>query len=351
VLVDACEVLLHNLIFHRYRSHLQTVPRFMIKEMPITFLLLIANGIVSYLGFRDPAFMEKYVFNVNKILVHKEYYRLVTKGFLHADLSHLVMNLMSLYFMGEYLEVMYHVAYGPMGMLAYLTVYFGSLLGGDALALLMQRNNGQYSSLGASGAISGVIFAALVISPSMTLYMFAFIPMPFWLYAVLFTGYSLFGIRTRHGNIGHEAHLGGALFGLVLGALFMMSAAIKHWVFLTALALPPVGILTLFYFNPAIAANPWAWIKSFKFGGGGTPQNRSRTQANASGNPYSGPVKQDGLEVNRRAMMQKELDDLLERVSKKGYHSLSQADKDRLDQLGRELNRNTNMGGGRAPSA
>lgn len=320
--------------------------------MLATLILLIANVVFTYMGFSKPEIMSRYKFHVERILGYREYDRMFTSGFLHVGWGHLVMNMMSLYFMGGVLERFYCESgqYGAgLGIAIYLIVYVGSLLGGDALALLMRRNDGNYTAVGASGAISGVIFALLVIAPDNWLAVF-FIPMPFWLFGIIYVGFSLFGIGAQFGRIGHEAHLGGALVGLLLGCLFAPQQALEHWIFLTALAVPTMFILYGLYRNPNIGSNPLEWLKSIFAPGGPRPsfQQNPRSQ---STNPFDVPVKQDGLEVNRRAMMQRELDILLDRVSRKGYHTLSAADRARLDELGRELNKNTDMSGGRAPNA
>jgi membrane associated rhomboid family serine protease len=321
----------------------------MIKDSPITIILLVANVIFSYQGLAKPSVMERYLFRVDRILGAKEYYRMFTSGFLHVDWGHLIMNMMSLYFMGAYLEAIYHVMYGDLGMLVYLIVYFGSLLGGDALALLLHRNHGDYSAVGASGAISGVVFALVVLEPSATILLFMVIPMPFWLFAIAYTGYTLFGIRTKFTRVGHEAHMGGSLIGLALGSLFAIDQAIENWILIVGLAVPSVLILYAMYKNPLLGDNPLDWLKRVFGQGNPRPAGTQTRNSSPSANPFEGPAKHDGLEVNRRAMLQKELDDLLDRISKKGYHTLSNAEKARLDVLGKELGRNTNMGGGRAP--
>jgi hypothetical protein len=191
-----------------------------------------------------------------------------------------------------------------------------------------------------------------VLAPTSTILLFFVIPMPFWLFAVVYMGYTLFGIRTSSGGICHEGHMGGALIGLALGSMFAIQQAMHNWIFLTALAVPTIVILFLLYKYPTFGNDPWEWVKRV-FGaksnyGSSNPFQSTHTNYNSS-NPYNPPTKQDGLEVNRRALLQKELDALLDKVSRKGYNHLSDIERHRLDQLGKELGRNTNMDGGRAP--
>jgi membrane associated rhomboid family serine protease len=322
----------------------------MLRESPITLILIVVNVIFSLKGFSDSAFFNKYLFQVGKILNGKEYYRLVSSGFLHGSYPHLFMNMLSLYFMGSILEAFYVVEYGSLGYALYLLVYFGSMLGGDGLALLMQRHNLSYSAIGASGAISGVVFALVVFNPSATVLLFMIIPMPFWIYALAFVAYSLLGVRTRWGNIGHEAHLGGAVLGLLMGCLVAYRYALVNWAFILILAVPTITLLYLMYRDPNFAADPMAWFKSFPtFGFKRRGPRRTENEFfNSPYNPYNAPVKRDGLEYNYQLALEKELNGLLDRVSKKGYNNLSPAEKNRLHEIGQLLNRNTDMSGGHA---
>ncbi len=134
----------------------------------ISLLLILANIIISYNGFTNTLFFERYVFEVEKVLVYKEYRRLVTSGFLHVGWLHLIINMFSLYVFSGSVEMF-------LGSFQFLLVYFASLIGGDLLSLYIHRHHPDYRSAGASGAVCGVIFASIALFPGMEIGLF---PLP-----------------------------------------------------------------------------------------------------------------------------------------------------------------------------
>jgi membrane associated rhomboid family serine protease len=315
------------------------------RDTPLLSLILIAMNVAfSYQGFTRPGFMEKFSFRVGSILHGKEWFRMISSGFLHVDWSHLFMNMLSLYFCGEGLELVCKISMGKLWGLAYIGLYLASLLGGNLLALLLQRKNANYSAVGASGAVSGMIFAFVVLFPKGFVYLFFAIPVPIWLFAILYIAYSIYGIRTRLMNIGHEAHLGGALVGLGVAASLWPESAKANWIFLVAISVPTLIMLFLLYQNPLLGSNPAAYFKNFKL------FRKKPRPFSSNPNAPKPPVKQDGLEVNMRAQLQMEMDQLLEKVAKKGEASLSPKERARLQELADYLNRPGNISGNRAPS-
>jgi membrane associated rhomboid family serine protease len=179
---------------------------------PFTIAIIALTALVSAAGFASPPLVERYLFEPSAILRRGQYERLVTSGFLHANWAHLIVNMFSLYSFGGAIEELF-------GASTLLAIYFASILGGNLLSLMLHRG-GEYRALGASGGVCGVIFASIFLVPGSSVYMFPVpFPIPSPVFAVLFIAISFFGIRSRRGNIGHDAHLGGAVIGLVVTTL------------------------------------------------------------------------------------------------------------------------------------
>lgn len=188
------------------------MPHFL--DTPVTLLLLVVNVLVSgYALYGDEGLLDRLSFRPRQIIRDREYYRLVTAGFVHGGFGHLAVNMLTLYFFGPYLE-------GVLGSFRFLVVYFGAELTAHAVTLWRHRDTPGYAAVGASGAISGVVFAFCLFRPFELLYVFFALPIPAWLFAILFVGVSVAAMRSQKGGIGggiaHEAHIGGALGGLVL---------------------------------------------------------------------------------------------------------------------------------------
>ncbi len=178
-------------------------------DAPITVLLLISMIMVSgFVLFGNPFLMDRLGFRPTRIV--QEPYRYITGGFVHVSLTHLLLNAVTLYFFGPLLEL-------RLGSTKYLILYFGSLLCAHVLTHIQHRNNAGYNAVGASGAISGVLFAFVLFAPYELIYFFGIVPIPAILFAVLFVGGSIYAMKTdRSFGIAHEAHLGGAAGGVLL---------------------------------------------------------------------------------------------------------------------------------------
>jgi membrane associated rhomboid family serine protease len=180
----------------------------------VVFGIIILTGIVSYMGFNNAQLFDRLKFNSYAILRHNQWDRLLTSAFLHADWMHLIFNMLSFYFFAPSI-----VAY--LGLFRLLLIYFLAILGGNLLSLFMYRRDMSYSAIGASGGVSGVLFAAIALDPHIgIMIMFIPIPIPGWIFAMLYLGYSIYGMRNTLGNIGHTAHLGGAFAGFILAIAF-----------------------------------------------------------------------------------------------------------------------------------
>ncbi len=186
----------------------------------IVLFLILANVLASLKGFNDLPFFNTYKFQVGKIL-NGEKLRMITSGFLHADWIHLGFNMYALYLFGNYVLTGFSSTY-------FLIIYFGSLLVGSIYSLSQHKDEPYYSAVGASGAVSGVIFSAVMLYPDMELIMLPIpIPIPGYIFGVGYLLYSIYGMKKQLGNIGHSAHLGGAIGGYVI-TLFLRPSVLNN---------------------------------------------------------------------------------------------------------------------------
>ena len=224
----------------------------------IGLILIIANIAFSYKGFTDETFFDGNKFEVDRILINKEYKRLVTSGFLHVTWTHLIFNMLSLYAFSGLIESI-------LGGLNFLIIYFLSLVGGDLLSLFVHRNHGDYNSVGASGAVCGIIFASIALFPGMDIGFF-WLPLsiPSWLYGILYVLYSIYGIKSKKDNIGHEAHLGGALIGMTAALLIEPSAFLENYLTILIIVVPTIAFIYLIITRPHILLIDNFYFKTHK---------------------------------------------------------------------------------------
>jgi membrane associated rhomboid family serine protease len=178
-----------------------------------TVVIIVLTSVASLIGFRDPAFREKHLFSVRGILAGKQFHRLFTSALLHADWNHLLLNMVSLFLFGRGIELL-------LGVREFLLIYLAAILGGSVLSLWIHRHH-EYTAYGASGGVCGLIFSYILLFPGGCILMFPVpFPIPAWLYAILFFAGSVLALKRQADNIGHDAHLGGAIIGLwTTGAL------------------------------------------------------------------------------------------------------------------------------------
>ncbi|WP_111684301.1 rhomboid family intramembrane serine protease [Winogradskyella tangerina] len=183
---------------------------------PVTIAIIAANVMVSLKGFDDRSFFEKYKFNVGGIR-RGEQIRMFSSGFLHVDTTHLLFNMLTLYFFANAVLV-------ELGQVKFVIIYLASLIFGNLLSLYFHKEEYWYSAVGASGAVTGILYAAILLRPEMNLYMFFVpIPIPGYVFGIGYLLYSIYGMKNRIGNIGHDAHFGGAVGGYVVTLIFLPS--------------------------------------------------------------------------------------------------------------------------------
>ncbi|APG59252.1 rhomboid family intramembrane serine protease [Christiangramia salexigens] len=201
----------------------------------VTLIIIGINVLTSYKGFKDQSFFNKFKFN-SKDIKGGAWYQIFTSGFLHVDTSHLLVNMLTLYFFANV------VIYG-LGSVAFIIIYLGSLLLGNLLSYFFHKDEYGYTAVGASGAVMGVLYSAILLQPDMTLGLFFIIPIPAYIFGIGYLFYTIYGMKKRTDNIGHDAHFGGATGGYLLTIVFAPWVLESHLLMVILLAIP---ILILF---------------------------------------------------------------------------------------------------------
>lgn len=204
-------------------------------QAPITIALIAVTCVVSWMAFNNRKLMDRLILWPPAIERHKQYDRLVGYGFIHADFMHLLFNMFTLFFFGRVMEGMITELAGSP--LAYLGFYLAALVVSILPTYLKHQKDPNYRSLGASGAVSAVLFAFILVDPWATIGVM-FIPMPAIVFAVLYVGYSIWMDKRGGDNVNHGAHLAGAAFG-VLFMVIMEPRVLGH--FLQQLGQPRFG--------------------------------------------------------------------------------------------------------------
>lgn len=200
----------HNARYSGYNTKASPVG----LQISAALIILVLTTAISLIAlYRSPTLLERSLFRPYWFLRRRQYDTIVLSGFVHADLMHLIFNMMTFYFFGFALE-------RRIGTVPFVILYFAGLLISHAGTYFKQRNNPEYACLGASGAISAVLFAAIVYFPDQSLFIIPIpVPIPAPLFAIGYLGYTYWASKHPHGRINHDAHLGGALTGLGFVAL------------------------------------------------------------------------------------------------------------------------------------
>ena len=201
-------------------------------------LLIIFNVLLSYKGFSESRFFDRYKFSV-LALQKQQYFRLLSSGFLHVDSAHLIFNMFALYMFGDAVVQM-------TGVILFMLIYILSLIAGNYFTYINYKNEPSYSAVGASGAVSGIVYSSILLFPKMQLAIIFFpIPIPGYIFGILYLLYTLFGMRSRRDNIGHTAHFGGAVSGFAITLLFFPSLIYTQSYLIILMLIPLIVYLVM----------------------------------------------------------------------------------------------------------
>ena len=201
----------------------------------VLIAIIVVNVLISYKGFNDLSFFRKYEFHVGSIR-SGEQIRMLSSGFLHADMMHLIFNMLTLWFFAP-------VVINHLGSFSFILVYFGSLIFGSLLTMVFHKNDYGYRAVGASGAVTGVLYSAILLQPDMMLGIF--FPMPAYLFGILYLLYSIYGIKAKNDNIGHTAHFGGAVGGYLITLVKEPTLLVEHTLMVILLVIPIIVLFVM----------------------------------------------------------------------------------------------------------
>ncbi|MEJ6792930.1 MAG: rhomboid family intramembrane serine protease [Lacinutrix sp.] len=199
----------------------------------VTIILIVVNVLVSIKGFNDFSFFEKYKFNVGAI-TRGEKIRMLSSGFLHLNTQHLLFNMVTLFFFAN--GVIYRI-----GEVSFLVVYFVSLITGSLLSYYFHKKDYHYSAVGASGAVMGIIYSAILFDPWMEINFF----IPGFVFGIGYLLYSIYGMKKQIGNIGHDAHFGGAVGGYIITIVLAPRLLEQDLIMILLMGLPIVVLFVM----------------------------------------------------------------------------------------------------------
>ena len=196
--------------------------------MSITLILIILTSGISIYAWSHQDLLDNWVFHPFSVNKKNQWYRFVTSGFLHADWTHLFFNMLSLYFFGEVVERVFMASFGyEIGIALYLLIYLGGMIIADIPTYIKHKKDFDYRALGASGAVSAIIFSSILFNPLNLICLFAFICMPGFIFGVIYLIYSYYQGQRMGGGINHSAHFYGAVFGFVVSLLLLPGSGLN----------------------------------------------------------------------------------------------------------------------------
>lgn len=196
----------------------------------ITIILIVISVAASLYAWNKPEVMYKWIFNPYSVYTKQEYWRFVTSGFIHQDYMHLFFNMFTLYFFGSVIEQYYTYLFGgTTGIVLYIGMYLVAIIVSDVATYIKHRNDPSYNSLGASGGVSAIVFSAIMFDPTSNIYLFGLIGIPGFILGALFLLYSYQRSKQMRDRINHDAHLYGALFGVIF-TIIIEPNVISHFI-------------------------------------------------------------------------------------------------------------------------
>ncbi|MCP4437641.1 MAG: rhomboid family intramembrane serine protease [Aureispira sp.] len=190
-------------------------------QAPITSILVVATVFVSYRAFNDQTLYWRMMFTPSRIQQHGEWYRFLSAGLIHANWMHLIFNAFVLFEFGKTVEILYRMYFGSLGMILYLALYVLGLVAASTYTFFKHRYHDGYHALGASGAVSGIVFAFILFIPTaeLTLIFLPFVKIPAIIMGIGYLLYSSYMSKNGTDNIGHDAHFWGSVWGFVFTGL------------------------------------------------------------------------------------------------------------------------------------
>lgn len=189
-------------------------------------ILILATVLISIPAFGSSERMSKLVFNPYVVRLRNEWYRVVTHGFIHVGWGHLLVNMFVLFFFGRNMEHILMSHFGEIGRVFFLILYFGGMIFATLPAFKKHSSNPNYNSVGASGAVSAVLFAHILVLPTEMLYLYFAIPVPSFIFGIAYLWYEAWMDKKSADNIAHDAHFWGAIFGVA----FMVAVDYNYFI-------------------------------------------------------------------------------------------------------------------------
>jgi len=274
----------------------------------ISFLLIAANFIFSYKGFTDRSFYKRYAFDIERVRVHKEYKRIITSGFLHINWMHLIFNMISLYAFSQGVELF-------LGSFSFLLIYFSGVVGGNLFSLFIHRNHSRFRAVGASGGVCAIIFASIALFPGFEIGFFLLpLSIPAWIYGLIYVLFSIYGIKSKHDNVGHEAHLAGAVLGMLIAIFLRPSSLEYNWLPIIAVMVPVLAFIYIIVTRPHVLL---------------IDNNFFKTEQKY----YSIDHRYNAEKMSR----QQQIDAILEKIHNRGMKSLTKKERDMLAEYSEKI--------------